>query len=568
MRLATIDAVENNVLKATVSIEGRAIGARGRYVLLNNGEEHILGRINNVDRTNVVHQNDAFGPYIMQHGSVPHWSSEVDIERATIELVRVKRGEASIPLLRNPPSGTPVIDVPDNAALLPFLNEARFSACLGTIPNSNGLHCTVINHDFGPVDAISLDGTRSKRGGDGEGRHILVVGRNGSGKSVLATSIVAVRMAQFPEMGLLMPDLAGDLANPDSHTRGDFQWNWIKVADSTGGRQIERIKCTDLRFNSRETLSRSLVDFIRKRFHTSPDKAVEIASDIAELIPLVHNRITWGNLTPDNFFTAAETALNRNYSGKTVTDKINRLDGYRANPTERAVFEHEFNTEIRELFNGSVDYQSLVHEVLSAGRRAVIEDIADDRREFVVGELVQQLRWQAERAFKERGQRACNALIVLDEGQTWIPQERTEEGGLSRRLRAQMRETRKYGIGWMVISQSAAGIHKDFLREAHTVYFGRGMGVGADEEHMNSRLGADGLVAYKQLDQEGGFFWVARGMDNNLGSEGTYFTLCPFSGDATTAIIEANPHIFGDLLNAPVASITTAVAAAAAAAAE
>jgi hypothetical protein len=117
-----------------------------------------------------VHQNDAFGPYIMQHGSVPNWSDEVDIERATIEPVRIKQGEFSIPLQRNPPSGTPVLDVPDNAALFPFVNDPRFFSCLGTIPNSNGLYCTVINHDFGSVDGIKPDGTRTKRGGDGEGR--------------------------------------------------------------------------------------------------------------------------------------------------------------------------------------------------------------------------------------------------------------------------------------------------------------------------------------------------------------------------------------------------------------
>jgi hypothetical protein len=219
-----------------------------------------------------------------------------------------------------------------------------------------------------------------------------VIGRNGSGKSVLATTVVAVRLAQFPQMGLIMPDIAGDLANPDSHTRGDFRWDWIKVANSTGGRSIERIKCSDLCFNLRETLSRSLVAFIRRRFHTSPDKAAEIAGDIADLIPLAHGRITWENLTLDNFFAAAETALSRNYSGKTAADKTNRLDRYRANPNERAAFEHEFNTEIRELFNGNIDYQQLVHEVLRDGRRAVIEEIPDNRREFVIGELVQQLR--------------------------------------------------------------------------------------------------------------------------------------------------------------------------------
>jgi Zonular occludens toxin (Zot) len=187
--------------------------------------------------------------------------------------------------------------------------------------------------------------------------------------------------------------------------------------------------------------------------------------------------------------------------------------------------------------------------VLRNGRKVVIEQIDSTDGEFVMREIMEQIGWQAKRAFTELGNRACNALIVLDEGQDWVPQDSGEdESNIGRTIRRHMRETRKYGVGWMVIAQSAAGIHNDVLRHAHTVYFGRGLCVGADENHLKDRLGQEGYELYRQLDLQGGFFWVASGHDNNIGTETTPFALHPFGGNATEAFMNANPEIFAFVL--------------------
>jgi hypothetical protein len=73
---------------------------------------------------------------------------------------------------------------------------------------------------------------------------------------------------------------------------------------------------------------------------------------------------------------------------------------------------------------------------------------------------------------------------------------------------------------------------------------GRNLGVGVDEDHIKKRLGEQGIKAYRELGIQGGYFWVAVGLDNNLSTGTNYFTLHPFGGNATRAFIEANSHIF------------------------
>jgi hypothetical protein len=109
---------------------------------------------------------------------------------------------------------------------------------------------------------------------------------------------------------------------------------------------------------------------------------------------------------------------------------------------------------------------------------------------------------------------------VLDEGQRWIPQDASrDDDNIGRLIQGHLRETHKYGLGWMIVAQSPTGIHNEVLRQAHTTYFGRGLGIGADQKHLEQNLGADGYEAYKQLEMQGGYFWVATGHDNNIGTE-------------------------------------------------
>jgi hypothetical protein len=44
----------------------------------------------------------------------------------------------------------------------------------------------------------------------------------------------------------------------------------------------------------------------------------------------------------------------------------------------------------------------------------------------------------------------------------------------------------------MILVQSQTGIHNEVLRQSHITYFGRGLGIGADQKHLEQNLGADG----------------------------------------------------------------------------
>ena len=121
-----------------------------------------------------------------------------------------------------------------------------------------------------------------------------------------------------------------------------------------------------------------------------------------------------------------------------------------------------------------------------------------------------ELGWRAAHANRERGNHSCNALVVLDDGQRWIPQDAgRDDDNFGRLIQDHVRKTRKYGLGWMIVAQT--GIHNEVLPQQHTTHFGRGLRIGADQKHLEQNLGSDGHEAYKQIELQGSVFWVATG---------------------------------------------------------
>jgi hypothetical protein len=535
MRVATVDAVTGHTITATLSIEARRTAVKGAFVTLKCGDDTLLGRVVSVDLTNMIHSNPTFGPYIMQHGSVPMWSGDVDIERAQVELIRAVDADGRfVAMRRNPPSGTSIESATENQLEL-FYNERDHLLTLGTIPNSEGLPAAIINRNFGPYE----------QGGYGEARHSAFFGQNGSGKTVLATMEISGRLAANPGMGLFMPDTAGDLSHPESHSRGDFRWDYIKVLEA-GGITVERMSIRDIRLTAVETLRAKLVPLFKSHLATTDEKASELARRVVDTI-ITGQRVTLKELTADRVLDAVIACVARLYSGQNGRQKESAAVEIRDTPRSRRRFDNDV-AQIAALFDGREEISHLIHGVLEGGRKVIVDahtgiSLAD--QEFVMREVMTQLGRQAARAFRERGNNSCNALVVLDEGQRWIPQDAgRDDDSIGRLIQGHLRETRKYGLGWMIVAQSPTGIHNEVLRQAHTTYFGRGLGIGADQKHLEQNLGADGYEAYKQLEMQGGYFWVATGHDNNIGTESSYFSFHPFGGDATAAFIAANPGIF------------------------
>jgi len=535
-RIATVDAVRGSEIEATLSIEARGKPVKGQYVVLESDGDVLLGRISNVDLTNPVHGDDTFAPYIMMHGKVPEWSKEVDIERSKVEVISMvdRETKTRIPHRRNPSSGTDIVTATDYD-LEQFRNERRHYAVLGHIPNS-GLRATIINRHHGNFDS----------GGYGEARHCCIFGQNGSGKTVHATALIAAKLAAHPDMGLLMPDTAGDLSDPTKHSRGDFVWNYAEVLEQAGVR-LDIVDIGDIRLTSRGVLKGLLGPFFRIHQSMDGEKAATLAGRVVEW--MFDGDVVSSDLTGDRVLDGMIRHIGNVYAKNSRNEKIEDAENLRDEPGRRRAFDRDL-AEIRKFFDGRETLRNLIRDVLRNSRKVIIRmddsHLRAEQQEYVMREVMADLTREAQKIYQGGKGGTCNALVVLDEGARWVPEGNSDNGGIGPIIERAFRETRKYGLGWMVISQRPSDVSKAVLTQSHTRWFGRGVGTGNDGKHLENHVGKAGVEAYRQLEVQGGFFWVGVGMDANIGTEGTFFTLHPFGGNATEAFIDANPHIFGD----------------------
>ena len=541
-RLLTVDEACGTLIKATVATSARGTPLVGTFVVIPSDDDLVLGRITKVSLTNPIHSDDKFAPMIMERGLVPHWSGEVDIERAEIDIIAAidtKIGKR-IPFRRNPASGTVVLAA-DHSEINLFANEQTYQLILGYIPNTNGLPCSVINRHFADMH----DQSGKDIGGYGEARHSAIFGQSGSGKTVLLTMLISGRLAACPQMGLLMPDTSGDLADPNRHSRGSYRWNYDQVLKQAGV-SIERISIADIRLTSPDTLKYKLAPLLREQLSIASEKAVTLSDRVVH--GLFGTEVELDRLTAPLIADAVIEYIGGCYEAKTKADKIRDAQSLKDDQRRMDHFRRSFET-VRRLFDGRYPLWQLVRDILEHGRKIIIEmnQIAENDQRFVMHEVIEKLTNQARRLFHKSTR--CNAMIVLDEAQRWVPEGNGDEETISRTIAEGFRETRKYGIGWIVVAQSPAGLSKRVIRECHTKYFGRNLGIGSDRAHIQDILSKEGAEAYQQLQIQGGYFWVGVGLDANLGSGSSYFTLHPFDGDATQAFINANQHIFSSSNN-------------------
>lgn len=538
-RVATVNGACGNKINATVSLDARGTPIVGSFVTIQSGTDVILGRIVEVELKNPIHDDDLFAPLIMQKGRLPFWSGDVDIERAKVEILGVMDvgTMTRIPLRANAASGTEIFPA-DRAAIDLFSIEKQHFLVLGTIPNSGGLPQRLINRHCGEHS----DKNGRDLGGHGEAQHIGIFGQNGSGKTVLLTMLIAGRLAAHPQMGLLMPDTSGDLADPARHSRGPFRWNYAEVLRAANV-EIERIPIEDIRLTATSTLKEKLKPLLVQRINMHPNNAERLADMIVDAL-FGTDDVNPTILTTDNVLQQAFENIAHCYSGtaqkKQKTEEIEAL----RSTNRRAIFDRDL-AELRAFFDGRYEIRNLVRDVLENGRKIVLDmhSISHKDHRFVMSELIKRLVNHSVKMFRSEN-RTSNAIVVLDEGQRWVPEGKDDSEGLSDVIQDGFRTTRKYGIGWFIVAQSPAGLSNRVIRECRTWFFGRNLGIGADQKHLESILGQDGAAAYQQLAIQGDYFWVCAGQDNNLATGSTYFSLHPFGGNATQAFIEANQHIF------------------------
>jgi hypothetical protein len=104
----------------------------------------------------------------------------------------------------------------------------------------------------------------------------------------------------------------------------------------------------------------------------------------------------------------------------------------------------------------------------------------DRIQSLVIKRLLDGLGQAAEYFYREN--QSLNTLVVIDEAHRLAPRDIPREDEAARGVRAVLidaaRTTRKYGLGWLFISQTLASLHPEILQQLRIFFFGFGLALG------------------------------------------------------------------------------------------
>jgi DNA helicase HerA-like ATPase len=352
-------------------------------------------------------------------------------------------------------------------------------------------------------------------GGLGEGYHIGIFGKTGSGKSFLARMVITL-YAKNPSMSILIIDPVGEYSKD------------IRNSEHMGpvlrgmGRAVEAYEFTNLVFSDVETFLRMLD---RTRFYEElgiprPENKENAREVLRRLLedPNQPGRIrpTLGGSIygPQQINTEDGFSLVLNEIKTHITDIYVRDEEARRrvmnNIQNKGRILFSIWQPIADLFSPSSNkkrVEDLLDEVCpsdeSVGRKIVAIDLSEVSRFFdpegatvLLNEIFRKLETMASERY-HRGLPLINLLVVVDEAHRFVPSGRVEDedvANLKMTLTRAANETRKFGLGWMFISTSIAGLEPEVLKPMRIYFFGYGLCWGTELRALRDLLGDERCI--------------------------------------------------------------------------
>ena len=533
--IATVNAYKKGKLHVTIltSAKMRSLTAKFCELIIDSevGTMRVLCRINRVDMSNIIHESQEFQQVIADSGALPYYSGDCDILTAEVETIAcIRASDRSFCSIATPPRSGTLLRMLHGEEVVDYQVEKEFQAVIGHLPDEPAMPMSILNRHFGDWDT----------GGYGEAKHSCIFGQNGSGKTVVALTQVAVQLAANPQQGCLIPDTAGDIAKGGSHSRGSFKFDFIELLQQAG-RSPEYINIQDIRLTSKNSFKQLLEPVLRRSLSMNAEKSQQLSERVCEA--LFERHVDLALAQPDRVLDEIVSSISSVYTGANRKSKQAEAEDLRDSPNQNRSFVRAYTSGVMQYFEGKYSIDEIIEGFLDKGRITLINmsSMSEQEQRYVMYEIFSKIKRKAELDFKSNGT-TRNGLVVLDEGPRWAAQGATDD--VSETIRDAFNTTRKLGVGWTIISQRITAISKDIVAQCHTKFVGRGMGIGADRNHMKEFFGEDGLVIYDQLSLRGGFFWLATGDQVNYGQGSQYVAFETFSNDATKSIKEANPHIW------------------------
>jgi len=474
----------------------------------------VIGQISEIETKNRWHEDLTFRGIIKRRGSLPHLSGKADVRTAKLNVQAcfsiAPDGKISEGTLgTSPATGTPIFSVRDE--ILDKLLEQYRNQII------------YLGHAYATDVKMPLWLKHFDRGdgGAGEAYHIGVFGKSGSGKSGLAAYML-LGYAKHKNMGIIFIDPQNQFA---SDTDLPF-----KLHDSLrkSGRIVNVYRLTSqIRLGTKNqavSLFASLLlktDFYRNIGVRSQENQEYASEEIARIIrSILSEQKLEIKKSPNNLLVHALTslrndnnALQRIYATKQPKDRLEQaLDNLINEEIELQRVQQEIWQPVLDLFleNDSKGNHrtSLWHIVKQAAtdiqKPIVFLDIKGEGTTFADNEEIKALilkeisiilKVAGEESFNQ--DKKLNCLICLDEAHRFVKSsfgsdDKTEMSNLTRAFVDGVRTTRKYGLGYMFITQTIASLHKEIVQQLRLYAFGYGLTSGSEYRQIEE------LVSDKQ----------------------------------------------------------------------
>jgi len=486
------------------AVKKKLVGELVFFEFSQDGKPHYaLGQITEVQLRNIWLEDPTMRSLARQRGQVNPVSGEQDthLGQMTVSAVFADEGHRFEPSILGtvPPTGTFIKLATDEILekLLERYKEEIF----------------YLGHVYGSTPKLPLWFKHFAPGphGAGEAYHIGIFGKTGSGKSVLAKMIL-LAYARYPNMAIFVIDPQGEFskdARGKLRTEG-FPLNLSNILSSLGKRVIIK-SIIELILDRWDLFSEILYESpFFERLTIPKGENRRIASEVlAER--LQRARITLENLYRRDSFNRAwgilgdENVQRQFYRSQQSRERF-RMVYEEANQDE---FFNNYWAPVSQLFrkdrSNAISIDSLINQTFDLTREerpVVIIDLSrematglfwnDTIQALVIKRLLDGLTYSAERAYREN--RSLNTLVILDEAHRLAPREKIEndkQESVRISLLDAVRTTRKYGLGWMFISQTLSSLHKEIIGQLRIFFFGFGLALGTEFQALKEIVGGD-----------------------------------------------------------------------------
>ena len=466
----------------------------------------VLGQITSIQMRNRWHEDQAFKNIIKSNKKLPAITPQQDTRTAVMKIggcfVQSENpGSHSHGDLGGVPStGTDVllVDQPFLDAALRSCSEDLFY--LGKAYGSDIAFPMWFKHFGGGAHGI------------GEAYHIGVFGKTGSGKTGLVKMLLAA-YARHPDMGILVIDPQGEFSLEFTGNRVGNQGLDIKnIVEDKLGRELVLAPISNVQLDDWDLLevlleSSRLFDIgLGVRGNTEREAAKSYTMqrlrgfkihELNQKEPGIEVlRHLWRKAQDDIYKTKAnwETLRSRlNHFQNEGWDEFNqRYWGPVTKLFQGGDGKHRIEDLVASLTRNGPGKKPVV--VLDLSSQSGFQSWTDTLQKRILSHIAEKLIENSSGTLASNDNTA-NTLVVLDEAHRFVPYGDSQLDDESRMLRSELkravRETRKYGVGWMFISQTMQGLDTEILMQLRSMFFGYGLSFGLEYRRLQELAGGD-----------------------------------------------------------------------------